>query len=59
MGKRAVRNIKIMESVKKIAEGQADGDIPPYDYYQGVFLKDPLVLKIDNYIIGHSYNEVK
>jgi len=55
--KLALKKVKqqIMESVKKIAEGQADGDIPPYDYYQGVFLKDPLVLKIDNYIIGHSY----
>ena len=54
-----IEHIKIMESVKKIAERQADGDIPPYDYYQGVFLKDPLVLKIENCIIGHSYNEAK
>ena len=54
-----IEHIKIMESVKKIAEGKADGDIPPYDYYQGDFLKDSLVLKIENFIIDSPLDEAK
>ena len=54
-----IEHIKMMERVKKISDGQANGDIPPYDYYQGAFLKDSLVLKIENIIIDSPLNEAK
>jgi len=54
-----IDHIRMMERAKKISEGQADSDILPYDYYQGVFLKAPLILKIGNFIIDHSLNEAK